>query len=147
MSELHHEIHIEAPPERVWGILADLEAVRHYNPKVAAARRISPQAEGIGAGRECDLKPKGKVKERVIGWEPGTAVTMELYESDWPVRDMRWTTRLQPAVGGTRVFQDLSYRPKGALGAVLDAVIMKRMMDRNIAEVFAGLKRFAETGA
>ncbi|MBI5078790.1 SRPBCC family protein, partial [Candidatus Saganbacteria bacterium] len=41
MTELRHEIHINASPEKVWSILANLEAVQHYNPTVAEAHYIS----------------------------------------------------------------------------------------------------------
>ncbi len=144
MVVLKHEILIESAPEKVWGILADLEAVKYYNPTVLNAKCISPNREGIGAGRECDVKPKGKVKERVTGWIPGKSLAMELYESDWPVRNMAWTTLLEPSNGGTKVSQTLQYEPKGLLGAVLNTLMMKRLMDKNISRVFAGLKEFAE---
>ena len=81
MTQLQHAIRIAASPESVWAVLADLEAVQHYNSGVKHAKYISAEREGIGASRHCDLNPKGWVKERVIAWEPQRAVTMELYES------------------------------------------------------------------
>ena len=62
MGTLHHEIRIDAPVAAVWRVLADIEAVQHYNPTVASARCTSsargrggrpplrPQAEGLGQG-------------------------------------------------------------------------------------------------
>ncbi len=40
MTKLHHEIKINAPLEKVWTVLADLEAVHHYSPVVTKARYI-----------------------------------------------------------------------------------------------------------
>lgn len=148
MSELQHTITINAPPDKVWKVLADLEAVQHYNPTVSRARYISANRAGVGASRQCELKPKGTVKERVIAWEPNKALGLELYESPWPIRYMRWRTEVNPNGFGTVVTQRMEYQVKfGLLGAILDRVVMRRTLDRTIAQVFDGLKRFVETGS
>ncbi len=144
MIELNHEIIIHSDPEKVWKILADLEAVQFYNPTVVTARYISSNREGIGASRECEVKPKGNVKERVTGWIPGKSMTVELYESDWPVRNMHWTTNLHPSNGATKLTQQLHYEPKGLLGTVLNVLILKRMMNKNLSVVFIRLKQYVE---
>jgi Polyketide cyclase / dehydrase and lipid transport len=146
MVELNHEIIINSAPEKVWKVLADLEAVQHYNRNVLKARYISSNREGIGASRECDVKPKGKVKERVTGWDPGRSMTLELYESDWPVRNMHWTTELRSESGSTKVSQRLFYEPKGLVGAILNVLILKHMMNKNLSEVFLNLKQYVEKG-
>ncbi|MBI3525451.1 MAG: SRPBCC family protein [Betaproteobacteria bacterium] len=148
MTLLHHDIRIAAPPEKVWAVLADLEAVQHYNAGIKHAKYITVAREGIGASRHCDLKPKGWVKERVIAWEPQNAMTMELYESQWPLKFMRWRTTLSPDGAGTRVSQQMEYQIKfGLLGTLLDKLVMRRKLDQTLTEVFASLKRFVETGA
>lgn len=148
MSRLDHEIYIGAPPERVWKVLADLEAVQHYNPGVAKAQYLSSIREGVGASRQCDLKPTGSVKERVIGWEPLQAITMELVESPWPVRFMRWRTALRSDGIGTRVTQQMEYRLKfGPLGTLIDLFVMKRTLNKTVSDIFVSMKRFIETGA
>lgn len=147
MTQLHHEIQIAAPLEKVWAVLADLEAVQYYNSGVKHTQCTSTVREGIGASRHCDLKPKGWVKERVIAWEPQKAVAMELYESQWPLEFMRWRTVLMPNGAGTRVSQEMEYQVKfGPLGALLDKLVMRRKLDQTLAEVFVGLKRYVETG-
>jgi len=148
MTQLNHNIRIAAPLDKVWAVLADLETVQHYNSGVMRAKYISAEREGIGASRHCDLKPKGWVKERVIAWEPGSSVTMELYESQWPVQFMRWRTALSQDGTGTRVSQQMEYQVKfGLLGALLDKLVMRRKLDQTLTEVFADLKQFVETGA
>ena len=148
MSELQHTITINAPPDRVWKVLADLEAVQHYNPTVSRAQYISSNRQGVGASRQCELKPKGVVKERVIAWEPNQAIALELYESPWPVAFMQWRTAVKPQGAGTVVSQRMEYRVKfGILGALMDRLVMRRTLDRTIGDVFVGLKRFVETGA
>lgn len=101
----------------------------------------------MGASRECDLTPKGVVKERVIAWEPNHAIGLELYESPWPLVFMKWRTEVRPHSSGTEVTQRMEYRVKfGVLGALMDRLVMRRTLDRTVADVFVGLKRFVETG-
>ena len=147
MTQLYHEIRIDAPLEKTWSILTDLEAVQHYNPIVVKSRYISPNREGVGAARQCDLKPKGYVKERVIGWEPKRAITLELYEHQWPIYFMQWRNELKPDDSGTLLTQHTEYSMKfGLLGKIMDALMMRRALYKGIAEVHANLKRFIETG-
>lgn len=148
MTQLRHDIHIEAPLDKVWAVLADLEAVQHYNSGVKHAKYISTVRHGVGASRQCDFKSKGWVKERVIAWEPLQAVTMEFYESTLPIEFMRWRTVLAPEDTGTRVSQDLEYKIKfGLFGALLDKLVMRRKMDQALSELFVNLKEFVETRA
>ncbi len=145
MSAIENSIRIDAAPPQVWAVLADLEAVAHYNPLISAARRTSPNTAGVGASRHCDLIPKGWVKERVIAWEPVSAIEMELVESQWPVSFMKWRTMLAPEGTGTRVSQLMEYRVKfGVLGKLLDVLVMKRKLHKSIDEIFVNLKNYVE---
>jgi len=143
---LQNEILINASPEKVWAVLTDIEAVEHYNPQVEKATCISTAKEGAGACRECRMKDGSSVRERILSVEPNQAVTIELYESPWPVQDMRWRTNIEPSNNVTLVTQELNYRVKyGALGALMNAIMMKDRMDESIKGAFAGLKQYAET--
>ena len=59
MATLHHQLKINAPIEKIWGILTDLEQVGNYNPLVSSVKYISPNKTGVGSSRECTFKPKG----------------------------------------------------------------------------------------
>ena len=145
MTTLTHEIRVSAPIESVWPAIADLTAVERYNPMVASARHISDQREGVGASRRCELKPKGWVEERVWDWKPPHALGLEVAASEWPLVFMKWRTELQADGDGTLVRQELTYKVKfGPIGALLDALVMRRKLDRGVAEVFRGLKSYVE---
>ena len=145
MTTIHHEIEAACPPERVWAVLADLEAVQHYNPTVRTAAVRGARRAGVGAERVCDLQPKGRVVERVTHWDEHRAVGLEVAESDWPIRFMRWVTRIEPKGSGSLVTQDLEYALKfGPLGWLLDKLVMKRKLTATLDEVFARLAQRAE---
>jgi hypothetical protein len=145
MTTITHDLPASCPPGRLWDLLSDIQAVATYNPGITAARLRSARAGGVGAERECDLVPKGKVVERVIHWEDGRAVGLEIVESDWPITFMRWVTRIDPAGNGARVTQKLEYKVKfGPLGMLLDAVVMRRNIERAVGAALEGMIRRAE---
>jgi uncharacterized protein YndB with AHSA1/START domain len=148
MTTIHHEILAACPPERVWALLSDLEAVQRYNPGVRHATIEGALRTGVGARRSCELLPKGRVVERVTHWEDGRAVGLELESHDWPVEFMRWVTRIEPHGGGTRITQSLESQVKfGPLGWLLDQMMMKRKLTSTLNAVFASLARHAEGSA
>ena len=145
MTTIQHEVRASCPPERVWALLSDLEAVQRYNPTVRTAKVRGTLRAGMGAERDCELVPKGRVVERVTHWEDGRAVGLEVAESDWPIHFMRWVTRVEPAGTGTRITQSLEYRVKfGPLGWLLDTLVMKRKLTSTLDAVFASLVKLAE---
>ena len=118
MTTIHHEILADSPPERVWALFADLEAVQHHNPGVR-------HAAVEGALRQ--------------------AVGLELESHDWPVNFMCWATRIEPHEGGTRITQSLEYQVKfRPFGWLLDQMVMKRKLTTTLDTVFASLARHAE---
>jgi ligand-binding SRPBCC domain-containing protein len=145
MTTIRHDVRATCPPERVWALLADLEAVQHYNPGVRRAVIESSQRRGVGALRSCELVPKGRVVERVTHWEDGRAVGLEVTESNWPIHFMRWVTRIEPDGSGTRITQSLEYAVKfGPIGRLLDRLVMKRKLTSALDGVFASLVKHAE---
>lgn len=145
MTTIHHEIEAACLPEHVWALLADLEAVKHYNPTVRAASVRGARRSGVGAERVCDLLPKGRVVERVTRWEDGREVGLEVAESDWPIHFMRWITSVEPSDNGSRITQELEYRVKfGPIGWLLDRLAMERKLRTSLDGIFASLLKQAE---
>ncbi|HVZ35307.1 MAG TPA: SRPBCC family protein [Polyangiaceae bacterium] len=144
MTTIRHDLHAACAPEDVWALLADLEAVQRYNPGVRRAAVEGTRRSGVGARRCCELVPQGRVVERVTHWEEGRALGLEVVESDWPIRFMRWVTRVDAQGGGTRITQTLEYEVKfGLLGALLDGLLMKRKLVSALDGVLASLARHA----
>jgi ligand-binding SRPBCC domain-containing protein len=146
MTVLENSIRIDAAPDRVWSVLATLDALAKYDPGVANVEVLSNGRQGSGAERRCDLRPGGWFKERVATWRPNEALAFELYECTLPVRRLRHDYELVPDGAGTIVRQRMEYELKfGPVGALLDAVVVRRKWNAGIRDFFAGLKRFVET--
>jgi hypothetical protein len=145
MTIISHRFETAASPEKLWRCLSDLTLVKDYNPTVLSAEVQGNARSGIGALRSCELKPKGKVLERVTVWDEGKALGLEVVESDWPVTKMSWVTRITPHGGGSVLTQELNYTMKfGPLGWLLNALLMKRNITKNVGAALEGLIRIAE---
>jgi hypothetical protein len=58
---------------------------------------------------------------------------------------MRWVTRVEPSVGGSRISQELEYQVKfGPLGWLLDRLVMERKLRATLDGIFASMVRHAE---
>ena len=146
MTVLENSIRIDATPEKVWSVLASLDALAKYDPGVAKSEIVSAAKEGPGAARKCDLTPGGWFKERVTDWQPNEVLSFELYECTLPVRRLRHSYTLVREGGATVVRQRMEYELKlGPLGKLLDAVMVRRKWNAGIKGFLSGLKRYAET--
>ncbi len=147
MTILDNSIRINAPPEKVWSVLAALDVLQEYDPGIAKCQTVLPSREGVGAARQCDLTPGGWFKERISEWKPHETLTFELFECTLPVRKLRHGYTLKPEGGGTVVTQRMEYELKfGPIGKLMDAVMVRRKFDAGIKGFFAGLKQYVETG-
>lgn len=147
MTVLENSIRINAPREKVWSVLASLDALDQYDPGIKKSKVVSSQREGHGAARQCDLTPGGWFKERVAEWRPHEALAFELFECTLPVRRLNHSYTLTPDSGGTIVKQRMEYELKfGPLGKLMDAMMVRKKWNIGIQDFFAGLKHYVETG-
>jgi hypothetical protein len=144
MTIVSHRFETAVSPQKLWHCLQNLALVKDYNPTITSAQLSGPSPSGVGTLRTCELKPKGKVVERVTLWEEGKAVGLEIVESDWPITKMQWVTRITPHGSGSVLSQDLEYRMKfGPLGWLLNTLVMKRNITKNVGEALQGLIKIA----
>ena len=57
MTVLENSIRIDTTPDKVWSVLASLDALAKYDPGISKSEIVSPAKEGPGAARRCDLSP------------------------------------------------------------------------------------------
>jgi ligand-binding SRPBCC domain-containing protein len=148
VTVLENSIRINAPRDKVWSVLASLDALDQYDPGVKKSQVVSSRTAGLGAARQCDLVPGGWFKEKVTEWRPQEALAFELFECTLPVRRLKHSYTLTPDSGGTIVHQRMEYELKfGPLGKLMDAMMVRKKWNIGIKGFFAGLKRYVEAGA
>jgi len=147
VTVLENSIRINSTREKVWSVLASLDALDQYDPGIKRSQVVSSQTEGLGAERQCDLVPGGWFKERVTEWRPDETVAFELFECTLPVRRLTHRYTLTPDAGGTVVSQRMEYELKfGPLGQLMDAMMVRKRWNIGIKGFFVGLKHYVETG-
>ena len=134
---------LKASPERVWAVLADLEAQASWMPDVAWIRLIGPQRE-LGARLRVKTRvfgiPLATDSVRVTAWEPPRRLAVE--HRGAVVGSGEW--RLEPRGGGTRFIWSESLRmPPPLLGdlALWAYLPFQRLMLRRS---IANLRRMVE---
>jgi uncharacterized protein YndB with AHSA1/START domain len=99
--ELRAEIHVDAPPSRVWEALTDLSRMPARSPELV---RTVPLGRGpLRAGRQyVGINRRGPVvwptRNRVVAVEPERMLVWDTVSSG-----ARWVVELQPDGEGTRV--------------------------------------------
>ncbi len=133
---------LEAPPARVFEILATAENQRGWFHDFVEARWTSPAPHGLGSEREVELKLL-TVKERFLAWEPAARLCFAVDAITLPlVRAMMEDMRLEPiGEDKTRFVWRVYYRPSLAMRLVhpVGRKIFGDMFEKSID----GLARYA----
>jgi hypothetical protein len=139
---------IGLPTEELWRHLVDYGGVARFHPFVDMADKLSDSNESVGARRKCNFYDDNSVVEKVIEWEPGRRMKIELSEMNMP---MKWAVAeivLSP-MGEQKCEASfiMNFQPKfGLIGALMGAMMMKPMMRKMFSKVLQGLDHHARTG-
>ena len=148
MATFTSEARIQAPAEAVWDVLADIGAIHTWNPGVQDSHVTSESGEGVGASRHCDLGGKSYLNEDVVEWSPNEAITFRIVSSNMPFARADIAFCLHPDGGGTRVTVSPDYAMKfGPLGWMMDALMVRRMYRKGMAQLLDGLRDHVESAA
>ena len=148
-EEVHVEIEITAPTERVWSVISDYAHPHRYLSGVCDAKLVDERERGVGAARTCDLPPvlwmRQYVVEEVDEWIEGRSFAFVIKDTSAPIDEGRARWRVIPTVAGTRLTVDVRYRPS-PLGWVMRrslATAFRQQLETALAEI----KEFVERPA
>lgn len=113
-------VEIEAPPESVWGVVADVSRMSEWSPECRKIVVLGTPKQGLGT-KLLGINRRGMAvwptTSTVVRFEPGKGVAWRTRESG-----ATWTYELAPASGGTRLTgrRDLDgFRPLTRVAAPL----------------------------
>lgn len=136
---------IDAPVEKVWAVLADLEAVDRWVEPIKRAHCGKDKSYGVGASRVCELSNGLSVTEHWTEWEEGRSFAYEA--SGMPMvrrATNRWT--LHSENGKTLVTSEAEIVLKGGLFSRPLEFLMRPMMKSLGPRTLAALSYFVEHG-
>ncbi len=101
--ELRAEVHIDAPPERVWRALVDFSRMPARSPELVRMVRLgrgelAPGAQYVGINRRGPVV--WPTRNRIVALEPGRLLAWDTLSSG-----ARWVFELTPEVAGTSLVQ------------------------------------------
>lgn len=133
---------INAPPERVFGLLAS-DAWPEWYPDFLSVKWVTPGPHGQGSTREVKLKTLS-ARERFVAWEPGKRISFSIDEVTLPlIRKMMEDVRLDPAAEGkTRVVWDIHYEPRTVMRLIHP--IARAIFGRMFRQAVLNLGRYVD---
>ena len=145
MPDVTAEIHIAAPPDKVFALAKDIERFPEFLPnvhKVTITERNGSRMVSEWQG----LVPEFK---RTITWteeedwdDAARVCRFRLLKGDWDRYDGAWS--FTAVDGGTRIQLDIGYDYNVPLVGALIKQLLRKLVQRNAEETLAGLKRQAE---
>lgn len=146
MATINNDITIDAPIDKIWDILTDLELLEKYDPTVKKSTLISTVKSGIGAKRKVYmLDGKNWFDEKITVFQPTEALTYQLTECSFPIKGLQHSYSFEKIGNQTKVKQVMEYTVKfGLFGKLLDSIMIRKQSDTGIKKFFAGLKYYAE---
>lgn len=146
MTTLHNEITIDAPIEKIWTVLANVEELEKYDPTVLKSTATTEAKKGPGAARKVDMRDgKNWFQEKVTVFKPNEALEFELTACSFPVHQLKHSYSFQTAGSQIKVMQVMQYQVKfGLLGRLMDSLMIRKKSDKGIKQFFAGLKSYVE---
>jgi carbon monoxide dehydrogenase subunit G len=139
-------ITIDARPEVVWPVIADLGDIQAFHPGVRRSAYISDSKEGVGAARVCEFGGGRSVEEHAIEWEEGRSFTLELKNGRGmpPFKRAVATMSVRPDGDRTQVDMELRYTLRfGLIGKLMDRMV-RPQFERMLPAVLGGLKKQLE---
>lgn len=148
-NEFRYQVHVDAPPERVWATIADFGNVANYNPGVSSSHSTSDEPTGLGATRHCDLTRFGaSLEERIVGFEENERLDIDIYDAKRlpGFTGLGATFRVEANGGGTILEGALRYDTTlGPVGAAIGAAT-RRQNAKAWKAFLAGIKEHVENG-
>ena len=146
---IERSIVINAPKDKVWAALADFGNVQNLSPNIKKSYLMTDEVVGLGSTRHCDFYSMGaSVDEKIVEWNEGESLKIELYNpKNLPmIRDMEATFKVEAKGDQTILSGVLSYGMSGAMGSLMNGLMMKKMNIKSWVSFMAGIKLNVETG-
>lgn len=142
---------VDLPREQVWERLRDLSLGHYYVAGLKGTRINTAQKEGVGASRTVFPKNMAPMDETVTEWSEGYGFVLKLHRGDKsaaPFKAAEFIYAIEDAGNGkTRFKPALRYTlGGGALGALLDRLLLRKIFFKNVDSVARNFKLYYESG-
>jgi carbon monoxide dehydrogenase subunit G len=139
VAPLRREFFVDAPPERVFDFLANVDNETRWNPDVRSAERIGSGPIAQGAEWNNTYRGLGSMRVRIDRYERPRLLGFSTFGDRL---DMDIAFEFFPHENGTRVAASGDVKPKGAMRLMqpMMGFMMRRTFERRPAQIAAGLR-------
>ncbi|MEM9651894.1 MAG: SRPBCC family protein [Actinomycetota bacterium] len=133
--------------DKAWEAISRMSAVQDWHPNVARVTVLSGQESGVGASRRVEFHDGNSVVETVTAEAAQQFVTMAMTEAQMMKRASVTISVSERSAETTEVTFDLDYTMSfGPLGALMGAIMMKRVFTKVFGMALDGLSYHLQTG-
>jgi len=146
MRNVQAEQTLTAPKTNVWAVLADYPNIVEWNDGIKNSYAIGDATEGVGAQRQTEIVPNGKMRmrETVSEWVPEERMVIVVDKIEkQPIKQATMTLTLSGGGDTTPCTMRYDYEPKGGPLAFL----FGPMLDKQMKKAFHGFMNNLETAA
>ena len=145
MRELRESIAIATPVHTVWSLLADFGGVSQWAPYMKSSHLIGDIRSGIGMRRGMLHAWGFRFEERVTQWTEGNGFSFDVHRAPFPMTDVKESWVISQDNGVSKVSTRVTYGMKlGPLGRLLDWLLVRFIVRREMRAGLRGLKRYSE---
>lgn len=143
--------HIRVPCERAWELLRDLSLAHNYVPGLVKTEITTECKEGIGASRKVFQSEAKGIDETIEEWNTGRGFLIRLHCGDcgapFPFKQAHFRYAIDGHGPDTLLTASLVYTMRwGAIGRMLDRLLLKRFIKKRIRDVALSMKIYYESG-
>lgn len=145
MRLLEERIEIDAPDHLVWDLLADFGDVSKWAPYMRSSCLVGSQSSGIGMRRKMRHAWGFHFEEVVTQWHKGQGFAFDVLKAPYPMKGVKETWALARENGSTVVETQVRYGTRlGPIGAIVDWLLVRFVVRREMRAGLRGLKKCAE---
>lgn len=146
MTTLQNDIIINAPIDKIWDALTQVDKLDTYDPTVKKSTAITEKTTGLGAARKVDmLDGKNWFEESCTTYNKNMALTYTLTACSFPVHNLHHDYSFEQIDGKVRVIQKMNIQMKYGILGKLMLVMLRPQWNTGIKQFLGGLKNHAET--
>ena len=148
MRILTERISIQAEVKELWSVMEDFGGVYKWAPYMRRSALVGRQMTGVGTCRFLRHTWGFILEEVVTKWNEGEGFSFDVYRAPYPMKNVQESWIAGRENGHATVLTRVNYEMRlGYLGRLLDWVLVRHIVKREMRTGLQGLKQYVERGA
>ena len=148
MRVLTEKISILASDKDLWSVMEDFGSVYKWAPYMHKSTLVGSQSTGVGTCRFLRHVWGFMLEEVVTEWTEGEGFSFDVYRAPYPMKNVHESWLAGRSNGHATVLTSVNYEMRlGFLGRVLDWILVRHIVQREMHTGLLGLKQYVEKQA